>query len=145
MHISASRLIGCFVPLSQIFRMRKRGWSALSTFTSLKKTETDSRYRYNCGWCKDQAQSWLQELTGPNICWCRLMTSLSELVTEYCIAETCLSAVSQVSFPYKPYFYVACSDRSEKEVAAYLTKKFSGKIAQVDFIQKEDLDLVCRI
>lgn len=50
----------------------------------------------------------------------------------------------QVTLPYKPYFYVACADKTEKEVAAFLTRKFSGKIASIDFIQKEDLDLVCR-
>ena len=50
--------------------------------------------------------------------------------------------ILQVTLPYKPYFYVACLDKSEKEVAAYLMKKFSGKIASIEFIQKEDLDLV---
>jgi len=48
----------------------------------------------------------------------------------------------QVTLPYKPYFYVACQDKTEKEVAAYLMKKFSGKIFSVAFVQKEDLDLV---
>lgn len=50
--------------------------------------------------------------------------------------------LSQVTVPYRPYFYVACADKSEKEVAAYLMKKFSGKIASIEFRQKEDLDLV---
>ncbi|XP_067928568.1 DNA polymerase epsilon catalytic subunit A-like [Watersipora subatra] len=47
----------------------------------------------------------------------------------------------KVTVPYKPYFYIACQDKSEKEVGAYLMKKFSGKIASIEFIQKEDLDL----
>ena len=51
----------------------------------------------------------------------------------------------QVTVPYKPYFYVACQDKSEREVGAYLMKKFSGKIASIEFIQKEDLDLVCTL
>ena len=34
----------------------------------------------------------------------------------------------QVTVPYKPYFYVACQDKSEREVGAYLMKKFSGGV-----------------
>lgn len=50
-----------------------------------------------------------------------------------------------MTLPYKPYFFVACLDKSEREVAAYLMKKFSGKIASIEFVQKEDLDLVSEL
>ncbi|CAE1311507.1 POLE [Acanthosepion pharaonis] len=42
---------------------------------------------------------------------------------------------------FRPYFYVATKANCEREVASYLTKRFSGKIASVETIAKEDLDL----
>ncbi|XP_052253908.1 DNA polymerase epsilon catalytic subunit A-like [Dreissena polymorpha] len=47
----------------------------------------------------------------------------------------------KATLPYKPYFYVLCKKSTEREVAAYLTKKFSGKIASVETVNKEDLEL----
>jgi len=44
--------------------------------------------------------------------------------------------------PYQPYFYVAVQRNTEKEVSIYIQKKFP-KIAKVDIVKKEDLDLVC--
>ena len=49
----------------------------------------------------------------------------------------------KATLPFKPYFYVLCKKGTEREVAAYLTKKFSGKIASVETVNKEDLELVC--
>lgn len=48
----------------------------------------------------------------------------------------------QATLPFRPYFYVLTKKSTEREVAAYLTKKFSGKIASVETVNKEDLDLV---
>ncbi|XP_052805264.1 DNA polymerase epsilon catalytic subunit A-like [Mya arenaria] len=47
----------------------------------------------------------------------------------------------KATLPYRPYFYVLCKKGTEREVAAYLTKKFSGKIASVETVNKEDLEL----
>ena len=49
--------------------------------------------------------------------------------------------------PYRPYFYVLTKKSCEREVASFLTKKFTGKIASVETVGKEDLDLVrlCKI
>ena len=44
--------------------------------------------------------------------------------------------------PFRPYFYIATKKGCEREVASFLTKKFAGKIAKVDPVNKEDLDLV---
>ena len=46
--------------------------------------------------------------------------------------------------PFRPYFYIATKKDCEREVASFLTKKFAGKIAKVDPVNKEDLDLVRR-
>lgn len=48
----------------------------------------------------------------------------------------------QATLPYKPYFYVAAKAKCEREVASYLQKKFQGKIAALEALSKEDLDLV---
>ncbi|KAJ8316129.1 hypothetical protein KUTeg_006143 [Tegillarca granosa] len=47
----------------------------------------------------------------------------------------------QATLPFRPYFYVATKKDCEREVASFITKKFTGKIASVESIKKEDLDL----
>ncbi|KAM8817888.1 DNA polymerase epsilon catalytic subunit A isoform 4-T4 [Rhynchonycteris naso] len=47
----------------------------------------------------------------------------------------------KVALPYKPYFYVATKKGCEREVSSFLSKKFQGKIAKVETVPKEDLDL----
>jgi len=49
----------------------------------------------------------------------------------------------KVSYPYKPYFYILTRKECIQEVSAFLTKKFSGSLAKVEVVTKEDLDLVC--
>ena len=44
--------------------------------------------------------------------------------------------------PFMPYFYVATRKDCEREVASFLGKKFQGKLAKVETVAKEDLDLV---
>ncbi|KAL8598378.1 hypothetical protein ACOMHN_032655 [Nucella lapillus] len=47
----------------------------------------------------------------------------------------------KVTLPFKPYFYIATKKDSQREVASFLTRKFSGKMASVETVEKEDLDL----
>nr|XP_020761351.1 DNA polymerase epsilon catalytic subunit A isoform X4 [Odocoileus virginianus texanus] len=47
----------------------------------------------------------------------------------------------KVALPYKPYFYIATRKGCEREVSSFLSKKFQGKIAKVETVPKEDLDL----
>ncbi|BFZ25729.1 hypothetical protein BsWGS_28768 [Bradybaena similaris] len=47
----------------------------------------------------------------------------------------------KATLPFKPYFYVASKPDCEREVASYLSRKFSGKIAKIETVYKEDLDL----
>ncbi|XP_050693132.1 DNA polymerase epsilon catalytic subunit A-like [Eriocheir sinensis] len=47
----------------------------------------------------------------------------------------------KVSLPYQPYFYVMTTKETTQEVATFLTKKFSGVLAKVEVVRKEDLDL----
>ena len=44
--------------------------------------------------------------------------------------------------PFKSYFYIATREGTEREVASFLQKKFTGKLSSVESIAKEDLDLV---
>ena len=44
--------------------------------------------------------------------------------------------------PFKPYFYIAVKEHSEREVASFLQKKYQGKLTSVETINKEDLELV---
>lgn len=47
-----------------------------------------------------------------------------------------------MSLPYQPYFFVMTKKEVIQEVATFLTKKFSGLLAKVEIVKKEDLDLV---
>lgn len=47
----------------------------------------------------------------------------------------------KVAYPFRPYFYLAAKKGCEHEVAAYLTKRFSGSVTSVEPVVKEDLDL----
>ncbi|XP_069475427.1 DNA polymerase epsilon catalytic subunit A isoform X1 [Ambystoma mexicanum] len=47
----------------------------------------------------------------------------------------------KVALPYKPYFYIATKKYCEREVTSFLSKKFQGKIAKLETVPKEDLDL----
>ncbi|XP_075389510.1 DNA polymerase epsilon catalytic subunit A isoform X1 [Tenrec ecaudatus] len=47
----------------------------------------------------------------------------------------------KVALPYRPYFYIATRKGCEREVSSFLSKKFQGKIAKVETVPKEDLDL----
>ena len=54
----------------------------------------------------------------------------------------CLITFFQATLPYRPYFYVLTKKGCEREVASFFTKKFTGKIASVETVGKEDLELV---
>ncbi|MEE6511690.1 hypothetical protein FKM82_018375 [Ascaphus truei] len=47
----------------------------------------------------------------------------------------------KVALPYKPYFYIATKKGCEREVSSFLSKKFQGKLAKLETVPKEDLDL----
>uniref|UniRef100_A0A8C4T9X8 DNA polymerase epsilon catalytic subunit n=1 Tax=Erpetoichthys calabaricus TaxID=27687 RepID=A0A8C4T9X8_ERPCA len=47
----------------------------------------------------------------------------------------------KVALPYKPYFYLATKKGCEREVISFLSKKYQGKIAKLEMLPKEDLDL----
>lgn len=48
----------------------------------------------------------------------------------------------KISYPYMPYFYVLTKRELLQEVTEFLSKKYSGTIAKVEIVTKEDLDLV---
>lgn len=48
----------------------------------------------------------------------------------------------KVSLPYEPYFYIATQNDTEREVSLFLSRKLSGRLAGIDIVEKEDLDLV---
>ncbi|XP_028851833.1 DNA polymerase epsilon catalytic subunit A isoform X2 [Denticeps clupeoides] len=47
----------------------------------------------------------------------------------------------KVALPYHPYFYVAVRKNCEREVISFLSRKFQGKVAKLEIVPKEDLDL----
>lgn len=48
----------------------------------------------------------------------------------------------KATVPYNPYFYVLTKEGTERDVLAYLSRKYFGKIAKLEIVEKEDLDLV---
>jgi DNA polymerase epsilon subunit 1 len=51
----------------------------------------------------------------------------------------------KVKYKFPPYFYAATKDKMELEVEAYLRRRYEGDIADIEIIEKEDLDLVCAL
>ncbi|CAL1540665.1 unnamed protein product, partial [Lymnaea stagnalis] len=47
----------------------------------------------------------------------------------------------KATLPFKPYFFVAAKAECEREVASFISRRFSGKIATIETVLKEDLDL----
>ncbi|XP_076064206.1 DNA polymerase epsilon catalytic subunit 1 [Oratosquilla oratoria] len=47
----------------------------------------------------------------------------------------------KVSLPYRPYFFVMTHKDVIQDMTTFLTKKFSGHLAGVEVVKKEDLDL----
>uniref|UniRef100_UPI00358EBC15 DNA polymerase epsilon catalytic subunit A isoform X2 n=1 Tax=Myxine glutinosa TaxID=7769 RepID=UPI00358EBC15 len=47
----------------------------------------------------------------------------------------------KVALPFMPYFYIATKSGCEREVSAFLSRKFQGKLIRVEFVDKEDLNL----
>uniref|UniRef100_A0A8C9TG99 DNA polymerase epsilon catalytic subunit n=1 Tax=Scleropages formosus TaxID=113540 RepID=A0A8C9TG99_SCLFO len=47
----------------------------------------------------------------------------------------------KVALPFRPYFYIATKQNCEREVTSFLSKKFQGKVAKLEMVLKEDLDL----
>ncbi|KAL3518505.1 hypothetical protein ACH5RR_021094 [Cinchona calisaya] len=47
----------------------------------------------------------------------------------------------KAKYRYKPYFYAATKPKMEIDVEAYLRRRYEGQIADIEIIEKEDLDL----
>lgn len=47
----------------------------------------------------------------------------------------------KATLPFQPYFYIATKKDTEREVSSFLSKKLSGRLAGIDMVEKENLDL----
>ncbi|XP_011332677.2 DNA polymerase epsilon catalytic subunit A isoform X4 [Ooceraea biroi] len=47
----------------------------------------------------------------------------------------------KISLPYSPYFYILCRKNTFEEVSTFLSKKYTGVLAKIETLYKEDLDL----
>ncbi|CAB4010997.1 DNA polymerase epsilon catalytic subunit A, partial [Paramuricea clavata] len=47
----------------------------------------------------------------------------------------------RVPLPFKPYFYILAKKDTDREVATFLNRKFSGLLSSIETVPKEDLDL----
>jgi DNA polymerase epsilon subunit 1 len=46
----------------------------------------------------------------------------------------------KATMPFQPYFYIAAKKDFEKEVMAFLGRKFTGLLLKIELVEKEDLD-----
>ncbi|XAR60114.1 DNA-directed DNA polymerase [Bertholletia excelsa] len=44
-------------------------------------------------------------------------------------------------YKFRPYFYAATKDKMEMDVEAYLRRRYESQIAEIEIVEKEDLDL----
>ncbi|XP_022862888.1 DNA polymerase epsilon catalytic subunit A-like [Olea europaea var. sylvestris] len=47
----------------------------------------------------------------------------------------------KTKYKFRPYFYAATKDKMEIDVEAYLRRRYEGQIADIEIVEKEDLDL----
>ncbi|XP_028400533.1 DNA polymerase epsilon catalytic subunit A-like [Dendronephthya gigantea] len=47
----------------------------------------------------------------------------------------------RVPLPFKPYFYILAKKDTDRELATFLNRKFSGLLSNIETVPKEDLDL----
>lgn len=47
----------------------------------------------------------------------------------------------KTKYKFRPYFYAATKDHSEMDVEAYLRRRYESDIANIEIVEKEDLDL----
>ncbi|KAI3783594.1 hypothetical protein L1987_42678 [Smallanthus sonchifolius] len=47
----------------------------------------------------------------------------------------------KVKYKFRPYFYASTKDKMEMDVDAYLRRRYQGQIADIQIVEKEDLDL----
>lgn len=48
----------------------------------------------------------------------------------------------KATLPYQPYFYILTKTDTERDVSSYLSRRLSGRIAGIDLVDKEDMDMV---
>ena len=49
----------------------------------------------------------------------------------------------KATLPFQPYFYIMTRPDTERDVSSFLSRKLSGRIAGIDMVDKEDMDMVC--
>ncbi|KAI3461306.1 hypothetical protein Pfo_017969 [Paulownia fortunei] len=47
----------------------------------------------------------------------------------------------KAKYKFRPYFYAATKDKMEMDVEAYLRRRYEGQVADIEIVEKEDLDL----
>ncbi|KAF8369177.1 pole-1, partial [Pristionchus pacificus] len=98
--------------------------------------EIDAKYGYENYTQPQERVSWLVNI------------AVAEMVDEH--TKVILSAVDfyfleesgkrlKITYPFRPYFYIAIADNFDLQAAAYLTKKYN--FIHVEHLEKEDLDL----
>ena len=48
----------------------------------------------------------------------------------------------KATLPFQPYLYVLTRRDTERDVSSFLSRKLSGRIAGIDLVDKEDMDMV---
>ena len=48
----------------------------------------------------------------------------------------------KATLPFSPYFYVLTRSGTERDVSSFLSRKLSGRLAGIDLVDKEDMDMV---
>lgn len=97
----------------------------------------DSKFGFDRYTGKDEKKGFLMNLQPAE-----LVDEQTKVVTS-CVDFYFISDMDErfkVSFPFRPYFYIATRDGSEFAVSSYLTKKY-GNMLTVEHVDKEDLDL----
>ncbi|XP_057534123.1 DNA polymerase epsilon catalytic subunit A-like [Amaranthus tricolor] len=89
-------------------------------------TEGDKRL----GWLLTLSSSSIQDQDSGNVYSC---------VDLYFVTQE--GSSFKVKYKFRPYFYAATKDKMETDVEAYLRRRYENEIANIELLEKEDLDL----
>ncbi|MCL4127577.1 UNVERIFIED_CONTAM: hypothetical protein GTU68_024765 [Idotea baltica] len=118
-------------------RLVEESGSDLRLQQSLENDAIDSKYGFNRYKESEEKIGWLLNMHPTEIL--DEDKRLRSAVDYYFIQED--GSRFKVSLPFQPYFYVTCCKEVRRDICTFLGKKFSGHLAGVKIVQKENLDL----
>ncbi|KAM0031519.1 putative DNA-directed DNA polymerase [Helianthus debilis subsp. tardiflorus] len=119
-------------------RRRRRGDRNISKKRKFIDENLDSKFGFDAFTEGEKRLGWL--LTFTTSSWEDTDTqNVYSCVDLYFVRQD--GSTFKVKYKFRPYFYAATKDKMGLDVDAYLRRRYQGQIADIQIVEKEDLDL----